>query len=129
MSIWLLAQEPQPALCSIATLDVLVLMHLCSLKPGNHAPGPPASPPAMLAPIVTAQVQQERAAVLAEERGNFERLLVAVSTTMNTDLPARLQEVSLDFVGSSAGGLQCRWLCWPSQGERMCTVPCWGGCT
>ncbi len=40
-----------------------------------------------------AQVAEERAAVLAEERGNIERLLVAVSTTLNQDLPAKLQEV------------------------------------
>ena len=31
--------------------------------------------------------------MLSEERSNFERLLVAVSTTLNQDLPARLQEV------------------------------------
>lgn len=37
------------------------------------------------------QVQQERTAVLAEERANFERLLVAVSTTLNQDLPNKLQ--------------------------------------
>lgn len=36
-------------------------------------------------------MQQERAAVLAEERANFERLLVAVSTTLNQDLPNKLQ--------------------------------------
>ncbi len=40
------------------------------------------------------QVAADRAAVLAEERSNLERLLVVVSTTLNQDLPAKLQEVS-----------------------------------
>lgn len=39
------------------------------------------------------QVQEERAAVLAEQHRNIERLLVAVSSSLNQDLPSRLQEV------------------------------------
>lgn len=41
-----------------------------------------------LAPM---QVAEERAAVLAEERANVERLLVLISSSINQDLPARLQ--------------------------------------
>lgn len=37
------------------------------------------------------QIEAERAAVLAEERGNIERLLTAISATLNRDLPSRLQ--------------------------------------
>jgi enhancer of mRNA-decapping protein 4 len=49
----------------------------------------------LLAQALEAQKQQieaERTAVLAEERGNIERLLTAISATLNRDLPARLQE-------------------------------------
>lgn len=49
-------------------------------------------------------VAAERAALLAEERANMERLLGAISTSINNDVPARLSEIirtELDVVASS----------------------------
>ena len=56
----------------------------------------PARPPACL------QIEAERAAVLAEERANIERLLTAISGTLNTELPTRLQHaVAGELAGMS----------------------------
>jgi hypothetical protein len=49
----------------------------------------------------------ERAAAVAEERANMERLLGAISATLNRDLPVRLQEAlraELTAVGASLAG-------------------------
>ena len=49
------------------------------------------------------QIEAERAAVLAEERANIERLLTAISGTLNTELPVRLQQaVAGELAGMSA---------------------------
>lgn len=52
-----------------------------------------------------AAVAAERAAVLAEERANMERLLGAISTTLNRDVPARLGEVLKAELGGVAAVL------------------------
>ncbi|GAB4815042.1 hypothetical protein N2152v2_002088 [Parachlorella kessleri] len=51
------------------------------------------------------QVAADRAAVLAEERSNLERLLVVVSTTLNQDLPAKLQEMVRSELASASSGM------------------------
>ena len=58
----------------------------CGTLPAGHF-----DPPARPQPSTVLQIEAERAAVLAEERGNIERLLTAISGTLNRDLPARLQ--------------------------------------
>jgi hypothetical protein len=61
---------------------------------------------ALLREAIAAQIaatQAERDAVLAAERGNMERLLSALSVTLNTELPARLQEaVRAELAGVAA---------------------------
>lgn len=54
-------------------------------KPPTHLPSLPLFQP-------TNQIEAERGLVLAEERSNIERLLTAISGTLNRDLPARLAE-------------------------------------
>ncbi len=51
------------------------------------------------------QVEAERAAVLAEERASIERLLTAISATLNRDLPAKLQEAVRGELAGMADGL------------------------
>ena len=39
------------------------------------------------------RVQEERTAIIAAERANTERLLAAISESINRDLPLRIEEV------------------------------------
>lgn len=50
-------------------------------------------------------VAEERAAVLSEERANMERLLAAISGTLNKDLPVRLGEVLRAELGTIAASV------------------------
>jgi hypothetical protein len=75
------------------------------------------------------QVEAERAAVLAEERASIERLLTAVSATLNQDLPARLAaavRAELEGLGERVGAAVA-----PSvQAALSSSLPKvgWGGC-
>lgn len=51
------------------------------------------------------QIEAERAAVLAEERSNIERLLTAISATLNQELPAKLAEAVRGEVADVAAGV------------------------
>lgn len=74
---------------------VAVLYHLTLVPP---LPTPTAT-------THPSQVEAERAAVLADERASIERLLTAISTTLNCDLPAKLQEAVRGELAGMADGL------------------------
>ncbi len=60
---------------------------------------------APLFPVWQAQIEAERAAILAEERSNIERLLMAISATLNQDLPLKLAKTVRDEVDGMASGV------------------------
>ena len=55
--------------------------------------------------VVRQQVEAERAAVLAKERASLERLLTAISATLNRDLPLKLAEAVRGEMEGMATGL------------------------
>jgi enhancer of mRNA-decapping protein 4 len=93
---------------ALSSADAAGLLAAVRQELATHAAAQQAATAAFLREALAAQaaaVAAERAAVLAEERAAMERLLAAVSASMNRDLPARVAEaVRGELAAAAAAG-------------------------